>query len=152
MEDMPKRRGRSPLSENTTEETKPAGRRRRASVGGHALKLSAPARPGYVRRWVNDIDNRLADANELEYDFVSDDTIKSTGVDSRVSRLVGTKANGEPMRAFLMETPVEEFNAGIAEKESHLRQIDEAMHGIVDENGRNAPKTEQYGQVSIKRD
>lgn len=155
--DLPRRRGRAPMSDTPapvleTGETNTPGRRRRSRVGGHAFKLTAAERPGYVRRWVNDTNNRIAEAQELAYDFVSDPAIQSTGEGSRISRLVGTKANGEPLRAYLMETPVEEYRAGVAEKEAELRQIDEAMHGIVDETGQSAPRGEQYGQVSIKRD
>lgn len=130
----------------------PPRRRRRASVGGHAMKLQAPTRAGYVRRWVNDADNRIAEMEELAYDFVEDPSIKSTGEGSRVSRLVGTKANGEPLRAYLMETPEEEFRAGLDEKEAHLRQIDDAMTRIADESGQTVPQSGQYGQVSIHRE
>ena len=67
------RRGRPPLNAAATVTTAtdgteaPAapGRRRRSNVGGHALKLAAPSRPGFVRRWFNDDKNRLADAEEF---------------------------------------------------------------------------------------
>lgn len=157
MNDTPQRRGRPPVAEKTASEAenlKPniAGRRRRKSVGGHALKLQAPSRPGFVRRWVNDDGNRIANAEELAYDFVTDTSIQGTGEGSRVSRLVGTKANGEPLRAYLMETPVEEFRAGVDEKEAHLKEIDAAMHAIVDETGKRVPGSEQTGHVSIQQD
>jgi len=153
----PVRRGRPPVKDKAASEaenlaTPRVGRRRRASVGGHALKLSAPPREGFVRRWVNDKDNRLAEAQELAYDFVEDPSIKSNGEGSKVSRLVGTKANGEPLRAYLMETPVEEFRAGTKEKEAHLKELDEAMHAIVDEAGKRVPQSEQTGRVSIQQD
>lgn len=153
----PVRRGRPPVRDKAASEaenlsTPRVGRRRRASVGGHALKLSAPPREGFIRRWVNDKDNRLAEAGELAYDFVEDSAIKSSGDGSKVSRLVGTKANGEPLRAYLMETPVEEFQAGTAEKEAHLKELDEAMHAIVDEAGKRVPQSEQTGRVSIQQD
>lgn len=152
-----KRRGRPPLHDNPTAkvetgETALVGRRRRASVGGHALKLLAPEKPGFVRRWVNDSGNRIAQAEELAYEFVSDPSIKSTDAGSRVSRVVGTQANGEPLRAFLMETPVKEYQAGLAEKEAHNAQIDEAIRSGVDTTGQLGPATETYGQGSIKRD
>ena len=157
MIEEPKRRGRPPMSDNPapipeTGETKLPGRRRRASVGGHALKLLAPSKPGHVRRWVNDDGNRIANAEELAYDFVSDPSIKSSDEGSKVSRLVGTKANGEPLRAYLMETPVEEFQAGSDEKEAHNARIDEAIRQGVDTTGQLGPASETYGQGSIKRD
>lgn len=153
----PVRRGRPPVKDKTASEaenltTPRVGRRRRASVGGHSLKLKAPTREGFVRRWVNDDGNRIANAQELAYDFVNDTSIEGTGEGSRVSRLVGTKANGEPLRAYLMETPVEEFRAGVDEKEAHLKEIDAAMHAIVDETGKAVPRSEQTGHVSIQQD
>ncbi len=154
----PKRRGRPPLTEtgNVLADNLAAPdarkRRRRASVGGHTLKLQAPTRAGYVRRWVNDDGNRIANAEELAYDFVLDTSIQGTGEGSRVSRLVGTKANGEPLRAYLMETPKEEYRAGLADKEAVNRQIDEAITSGVDSTGQLAPASEQYGEGSIKRD
>lgn len=151
-----RRRGRPPKIEETREavETaaKPVKRRRRASVGGHALKLDAPARPGYVRRWMNDNGNRIAEAGELAYDFVTDPSIQTTDAGSRISRLVGTKANGEPLRSYLMETPEEEYQAGQDEKEERNRQIDEAIMAGVDSTGQLGPKAETYGQGSIQRD
>lgn len=153
----PKRRGRPPLAQADTADTHemptaPTKRRRRASVGGHSLKLQAPPRAGFTRRWVNDYGNGIANAEELAYDFVLDTSIQGTGEGSRVSRLVGTKANGEPLRAYLMETPNEEYQAGQKEKEAHNRQIDDAIKQGVDSTGQLAPSGEQYGQGSISRD
>lgn len=154
----PKRRGRPPLSQNgdvlagNLNVPEARKRRRRATVGGHTLKLQAPSRQGFVRRWVNDEGNRIANAEELAYDFVLDTSIQGSGEGSRVSRLVGTKANGEPLRAYLMETPIEEYSAGLADKEAVNRQIDDAITAGVDHTGQIAPASEQYGEGSIKRD
>ena len=153
----PKRRGRPPLAQEAMIDTaeqgvKPAKRRRRANVGGHAMRLQAPERTGYVRRWVNDDGNRIAKSEELAYDFVTDTSIEGTGEGTRVSRLVGTKANGEPLRAYLMETPVEEYQAGLAEKEAANRQIDDAINRGEDSTGQLGPKSEQYGAGSITQD
>jgi len=154
----PRRRGRppanaAPISQDTI--ASPASekptRRRRAAVGGFALKLDAPQRPGFVRRWFNDDGNRIAQAQELAYDHVTDPNIKSSSSDTRTSRLVGTKANGEPLRAYLMETPVEEYEAGLAEKEVQPRQIDEAIAAGRDSTGQMPPSAEVYGQGSIDR-
>lgn len=127
-------------------------RRRRASVGGHALKLSAPARKGFVRRWFNDDGNRIADADALGYDYVTEAGVQSSDPGSRISRLVGTKANGEPLRAYLMETPNELYAEGVAEKEAHNRQIDEAIVAGRDSTGQMPANAETYGQGSIKSD
>lgn len=129
----------------------PTKRRRRASVGGHALKLSAPARPGFKRRFFNDDGNRLAEAEELGYDFVTDKGIQTSAPGSRISRLVGTKANGEPLRAFLMETPDELYAQGLAEKEDACRMVDDAIRAGRDSTGQMS-SSETYGQGSIRTD
>lgn len=150
------RRGRPPVADKTAttagEAAQPAKRRRRASVGGHAMKLSAPAKPGHTRHWFNDIRNRIAEAHELGYDHVTEQGIKTDGPGSRVSRLVGTKPNGEPLHAFLMETPDELYAEGIAEKEAHNRQIDEAISAGSPTDTPIGPASETYGEGSIKRD
>lgn len=115
------------------------------------MKLSAPSRAGHTRRWFNDDGNRIADAEELGYDFVTDKGIKTSSPGSRVSRLVGTKANGEPLHAYLMETPDELYAEGVAEKEAHNRQIDDAIKAGRDSTGQMS-SNETYGQGSIKSD
>lgn len=116
------------------------------------MKLSAPSRPGFVRRFVNDMGNRIAELEELGYDFVNEKGVKTDDPSSRVSRLVGTKPNGEPLHAYLMETPDELYAEGVAEKEAHNRQIDDAITAGVDSTGQLGPKSETYGQGSIQRD
>jgi hypothetical protein len=129
----------------------PVKRRRRASVGGHALKLDAPNRPGFKRRWFNDDGNRLADAHELGYDPVHDPEVKTSDLGSGISRLVGTKANGEPLRAYLMETPDELHAEGVAEKEARNRLVDDAIVAGFDSTGQMSSR-ETYGHGEIKRD
>lgn len=161
----PVRRGRPPMNRGPQEPgaveaqsaetaSAPTKRRRRASVGGHRLKLEAPSRPGYVRRWVNDDGNRIAEAQELAYEHVAERGIDNTSADSRVSRLVGTKANGDPLRAFLMETPAEEYAAGVSDKEAIARLTDEAIAAGRDSTGQmsSVPEAETYGRGSIQRD
>lgn len=137
----------SPAVEDPVAE--PTKRRRRASVGGHAMKLAAPAKPGFQRRWFNDAGNRLAEAEELGYEHVSETGLKTSSPGSRASRLVGTQASGEPLHAFLMETPNELYAEGLAEKEASARQIDDAIKAGRDSTGQMSP-TETYGHGSIE--
>jgi hypothetical protein len=113
------------------------------------MKLRAPSREGYTRRWVNDEGNRLADAGELGYDFVQDTGLKTSSPGSRVSRLVGTQANGEPLQAFLMETPDELHAEGIVEREAIHRQVDQAIVAGADSTGQMTPQDGSYGHGSI---
>ena len=122
--------GATPASE------KPTARRRRSKIGEFAMKLSAPQREGETRRFFNDDGNRIAEAKELGYEFVSDKGLQTSGPGSRTSRLVGTKANGEPLHAYLMETPSELYAEGAAEKEAANRRIDEAINAGRDSTGR----------------
>ncbi len=105
----------------------PSRRRKRADVGGQHLKLNAPERPGYHRRWVNDNPGRVAMFQELAYDHVTETGIKSDSPDSRVRRLVGTQAGGAPQYAYLMETPLAEFQAGVEEKEEARKPFEDAI-------------------------
>lgn len=91
------------------------------------MKLQAPERKGFVRRWFNDLGNRLADAGEFAYDYVTDKGVQSSDPSSRISRLVGTKATGEPLRAYLMETPDELYAEGVTEREQIHSQVDQAI-------------------------
>lgn len=148
----PRRRGRPPVEVETAAPDAPElpPRRRRAKIGEFAMKLDAPQRPGFVRRWFNDNKNRIAEGEELAYDFVTDKGVKSTDPSSRISRIVGSGENGEPLRAYLMETPEEYYQEGLAEKEAKNRQVDDAIAAGRDSTGQH-PDT-HAGRGSIERD
>jgi hypothetical protein len=123
-----------------TAEAVPAGkRRRRASTGGFALKLDAPKREGYVRRWVNGDPARIAELEDLGYTFVSEKAgegaKRTDSQGTRISRHAGRLESGAPMQAFLMETPVEEYNVGLAEKEDRLKPFEDAIRRGDDPTG-----------------
>lgn len=151
MTELPRRRlsvGDQVVPENAVAETEaPTKRRRRADVNGMNLKLAAPSRDGFQRRWFNDVPGRLAEADDLAYSHVTDSSIKSDGTDSRVRRLVGNQANGQPLYAYLMETPVSEFQAGIQEREEIHAAVDKAISEGRDATGRIQ---DGYGEGSIK--
>lgn len=113
----------------------PTERRRRKKVTGTTLKLAAPERPGYQRRWFVDKPGRLAEAHELAYEHVVDQSLKTDGTDSRVRRLTGTDGFGAPQYSYLMETPIEEYRAGIEDKEeAHAAFEDSIRRGSDPEN------------------
>ncbi len=105
----------------------PTRRRKRADVNGQHLKLAFPEKPGYHRRWVNDKPGRLAMFQKLAYDHVRDASIESDGTDSRIRRLVGTTEGGAPQYAYLMETPKEEYQYGVDEKEESRAAFEAAI-------------------------
>lgn len=161
MENTPevRRRGRPPLTQNVAPEpdaptaeptAAPSARRRRASVGGHAMKLNAPTRPGYTRRFFNDSGNRLAEAHELGYTFVEDAGIQTHDPSSRINRLAGTQASGAPLKTYLMETPDELYAEGVAEKEAAAALTDKAIREGRDSTG-SGDLTQGHGSIQVER-
>ncbi len=128
----------------------PTRRRKRADVGGQHLKLAAPSRPGFHRRWVEGKPGRLAFFQELAYEFVTDPSIKSDSTDSRVSRLVGTQVGGAPRYDFLMECPDSEYQAGIEEKEEARRPFEQAINRGEDPLGNPLTAKVENMQSSIR--
>lgn len=105
-------------------------RRRRSSVGGHALKLDAEQRPGYKRRFVNGDPMRIKAMEELGYSVVTAagaDKNRTEGLGSAISRHAGLDAQGRPFHAVLMETPDDLYVQGEAEKEEGRRQFEETI-------------------------
>lgn len=154
MNDIPRRRrGRPPMNAAVTadepvqETSGPTKRRRRAQVNGIRLKLEAPQREGYHRHWFVDRPGRLAEAEELAYEHVRDTSIKSDGTDSRVRRLTGTDGFGAPQYSYLMETPLEEYEAGQADKESAHAAFEAAISRGQDPLGK---LSDSYGKGSIE--
>lgn len=124
-------------------------RRRRASTGGFKLKLQAPERPGYVRRWVNNEPGRIEAMHELGYDF-AEAAIKTDGQGTRVTRHVGKDGEGKAMQAFLMECREDDYAMGVAEKEEGLKPFEEAIKRGADTTGRVADAySPKSGQSTI---
>lgn len=114
-------------------------RRRRASAGGFALKLDAPPRPGYVRRFVNGNPARLQKMEELGYTLVNDPagegSSRTDGLGTRISRKAGQDEDGAPYQTYLMETPKEEFEYGLQDREDARRPFEEAIRRSADTTG-----------------
>lgn len=129
-------------TENTAPQTAPPAkavakhnRRQRASVGGFKTRLDAPQREGMVRRWVNDDPGRIEAMHDLGYDF-AEATTRTDSVGTRIERNVGTHPNGAPKRAFLMETPQDQYAIGVDEKEERLKPFEEALRSGQDTTGK----------------
>lgn len=126
-------------------------RRRRAKVGEAALKLKAPSRPGYTRRFAIAKPERIAELEELGYTVVSDPSIPTSGLGSgTVQRPAGTGADGAYYKHILMETPDELYAQGQAELEEHNSLIDKAIRAGRDITGRLTDSETYGGQGSIK--
>ena len=142
------------VNETATETIKKPGRKERVPFGGARLKLSVPAKEGKVRRWINDVGGRCQLAEGGGYEFVTDDGLKigdtnigsgNQSLGSRVSRIVGTQADGKAMTAFLMEIDEELYKEDQEEKQKKIDLIDEQIQrgnieGQVGRDGRYVPK------------
>lgn len=124
----------------------PTTRRRRKSVGGFNLKLAAPPRDGFFRRWFVDKPGRLAEAEDLAYEHVRDTSIKSDGTDSRIRRLTGTDGHGAPQYSYLMETPLSEYQAGVEDKEEAHAAFEDSIRRGQDPSGQ---LNDAYGSGNI---
>lgn len=89
-----------------------------------------------VPRWVNDRDNRIAEAVAGDYEFLSDiDPIKTGDKeevqeqDRRVRKIVGKHKDGSPMYSYLMAIPKEYYSEDQQSKEDLNRKVDEAIKG-----------------------
>lgn len=132
----------------------PSGRRARASTGGFSLKLDAPQRPGYVRRFVNGDPLRIARMEELGYTLVNDPAgegnSRTDALGTRIARHAGKDEEGRPFKTFLMETPVEEFEVGVVDKEDARKPFEEAIRQSKDTTG-ETPNAYQPGKKSTIR-
>ena len=130
--------------ENTREAT---GRSGRVPLGVARSKLSVPQRPGYVRRWVNDSEGRLLNAEQGGYQYATDQSVQigSPDIDNenrdlgaRISRVVD-KSTGQ--KAYLMEIKEEFYKEDQESKAAKIAELDNQIkHGKLDDGeGRYIP-------------
>lgn len=148
-------------SEEASDAVARAARTERVPLGVPRTKLSAPKRHGYQRRWVNDDGKgRLQNAKAGGYTFVEDPDLRvgeddgASKSDSRVSRIVGRRDDGKPLRAFLMEIPSELFKQDQASKQAALDEMDRAIRkGRVRSDGEEHRYVPEQGRaIKIDRE
>jgi hypothetical protein len=108
----------------------------RVPFGAHRTKLQvADEIKGYKLRWFNDVDGRLARAEQGGYVYVSPDEVpqlgqgqihqENTDINSKVSKVV---SRGEPViRAYLMKIKKSWYDKDQADKEVINEKVDEAL-------------------------
>lgn len=110
-----------------------SGRSTRVPLGVSRSKLSVPNRQGYVRRWVNDTEGRLMNAESGGYQFVTDQSLQIGNADvdnenrdlgARVSRVVD-KSTGQ--KAYLMEIKEEFYKEDQALKAKTVKAKDDLI-------------------------
>lgn len=123
----------------TTRET--SGRSTRVPLGVARSKLSVPARAGFVRRWVNDTEGRLLQAEQGGYQYATDQALQIGSADidnvnrdlgARVSRVVD-KSTGQ--KAYLMEIKADFYAEDQAVKAKTVAEKDRLIKtGKVDDD------------------
>lgn len=110
-----------PAARTNRPERTPLGQRNRLTFKGQD--------PNYVYRWLNDVDDRLAMAQEGSYEFVygdhtlaGDSRLESTPLDGRISKPAG---NG--IRAYLMRIPKDLYQADQRAKMEKVDATEDAM-------------------------
>lgn len=92
-----------------------APRQRRANLGGARLKLQVHGSiPGFHLYWCNDEDSAIEQLLSEGFTFVEPKEVQMESfivqdqdVANRVSKYVGSKKDGSPLRAFLLKCPDE---------------------------------------------
>jgi hypothetical protein len=93
-------------------------KRMRIPVGLRRSKLYAPQRPGFHRRWVNDLPGRVEVFMNGGWDMVSKDG----------KPWMSNVSQSEKMMAYLMEIPDEFYNEDFAAKQEALDETDFAIY------------------------
>jgi len=125
------------------------GRSARVPLGMKQAALAASVREGFQRRWVNDTAGRLQQAEQGGYTFVAQDpTAKSTDVGARTSRIVGKDENGQGMRAYLMEIPMDWYQEDQRAKQKPIDDFEAALKGKPTIEGGYTPRS---GGTRIER-
>lgn len=117
----------------------PTRRRPRASTGGLTLKLDAPTRPGYIRRFVNNDPSRILKMEALGYTMVAEEAAegeaRTDSLGSRITRHVGRAENGSSAHAILMETPEHEYAYGVSDREEARKAVEDQIRASKDPTG-----------------
>lgn len=127
-----------------------APRTRPANFGGPRLKLSVIGEiPGYHLYWENDDEGAIEQLLYEGFEFVKPAEVHMTShivadadLADRVSRFVGKKADGSPMRAYLLKCSDEIWKEREAARYAQADAWDESIrHGMIEpDQGRYMPK------------
>lgn len=114
--------------ESRTESVKRERRRRADTSETAGLKLAVPdsvKKPGYTYRWVNETQGgRVKQLYDQDWDVVKNLDVPSDGEGSPIARNVEKE---KPLRAVLMEKPLELHQEDQAVKRARLKETEDAM-------------------------
>ena len=106
--------------------------------------LTVEQRPGYVRRWINDAEDRVQRAIDGGYAPVTEPLKVGdprSGADSQVGKTVSRSVGGG-MKAILMEIPEDLYREDQAEKQ---QRVDASEASLRPQQGDG-----QYGKIDIE--
>ena len=117
-------------------------RRKRTPFGVPRLKMTLDsatqaklAAEGKVARWINDKDNRIREAQDGDYEFITSegattgDAEKVEETDRKIRKIAGKNKDGSPMYTYLMAIPEEYYREDQEAKEEINKKVDEAIKG-----------------------
>jgi hypothetical protein len=129
-------------AKEAAERTGTAKREREPDLGGLVLKLSVVGTiPGHQMYWANDEKGEIEELIYQGFDFVEPGEVRraanlvgDSDLSNRISRYVGTRDDGSPLRAYLLKCPDELWNERQAAKQYQASAWDEQIR-----NGRMKP-------------
>jgi len=132
-----------------------APRARRAGFGGPRLKMAVHGDiPGFHLYWANDDEGALEQLLYEGFSYVtqqevslSSNIVPDQDLTARVSRYVGTKADGTPMRAYLLKCPEDVWQDRESERYAQADTWDQAIRA-----GKVQPDTGRYTPKGVKID
>lgn len=128
------KRGRGRPKKTAVESTKP----KRTPLGVPRQKLSLDKKdPNYNYRWINDVGDRIQQAQEAGYEFVkrgdtsapgvADVVPQNTDLGTNTSKVVGTTESGAPLTAYLMRLKKSFYEE---DKRAKAENINEMERGL----------------------
>lgn len=131
-------------------ERKSPPRERKASMGGMRLKLSVNGSvEGYHLYWENDEDGAIETLLYEGFDFVTpievdmeSAIVQDSDLGNRISRYVGKKADGTPLRAYLLKCPDEVWSNRESDRYAIADSRDRDIRAgtVQNSDGRYVPK------------
>lgn len=132
-----------------------AARERTRNFGGPRLKLSVIGTiPGFHLYWANDDEGSVEQLLHEGFEFVKPSEVQlqshivaDADIGDRVSRYVGRKEDGSPLRAFLLKCTEEEWADRAAYRAEAADERDQAIRAgrIQPDSGRYMPKGVKIG-------
>jgi len=127
------------------EEKTAAKARKRVPLGSRNV-LTAPQRPGYKRRFVNDTKDRIQQFQEAGYSIVEGQVPvgdPKIGRPGQLGNVVSSQGDGQ--RKVLMEIPIEHYNEDYMAQQAKIEQTEREIR----RNQETPGKDGLTGQVSI---